>query len=202
MARIVEVGSICRISTPCRSTTRTVTRPIAFGTIDRTATGTSTGNQFAHYSEAGLTLGRGRARIQPFTGLQYIYLNQNGYTETGAGSVNLAVGNQNVSSVRGSFGCRVYQEYAWNAISLIPVAQARYQRELGDGTQLVTSSFSGAPTTSFVTAGNTLGRNFGLFGLGSNAVLGPRTALYGGYELQVANGYAAHMGSASFQYRW
>ena len=116
--------------------------------------------------------------------------------------MNLTVGNQNVNSARGSVGCRVYQAYAWNGISLIPVGHARYQREWGDGTHLITSSLSGTPTTSFVTAGNFLGRNFGLFGLGTNAVLGPRTALYGGYELQVANGYAAHMGSASFQYRW
>jgi len=33
-------------------------------------------------------------------------------------------------------------------------------------------------------------------------MLGPRTSLYGGYDLQIASGYAAHMGSASFQYRW
>ena len=152
----------------------TVTRPIDFGTIDRTATGTSSGNQYAHYSEAGLTLGSGTTRFQPFSGLQYIYLNQQGYNETGAGSVNLAVGNQNVNSVRGSVGCRIYQEYGWKTVQLIPVAQARYQREWADGTQLITSSFAGAPTASFVTAGNTLGRNFGLFGLGSNAVLSPR----------------------------
>lgn len=41
--------------------------------------------------------------------------------------MNLAVGNQNVSSVRGSVGCRVYQQYVWKTISLIPVAQARYR---------------------------------------------------------------------------
>jgi outer membrane autotransporter protein len=180
----------------------TVTRPINFGTIARTATGTSSGTQFAHYGEAGLTLGSGTTRIQPFSGLQYIYLRQQGYNETGAGSVNLAVGSQNVSSIRGSLGCRVYQEYSWKNVRLIPVAQARYQREWGDGTQLITSSFTGAPTASFVTAGNTLGRNFGLFGLGSNAVLSPRASLYAGYDLQVASGYLAHMGSASFQYRW
>jgi outer membrane lipase/esterase len=180
----------------------TVTRPIDFGTIDRTATGTSLGNQYAHYSEAGLTLGSGTTRFQPFTGLQYIYLHQQGYNESGAGSVNLAVGNQNVNSVRGSVGCRVYQEYSWKTVRLIPVAQARYQHEWADGTQLITSSFSGAPTASFVTAGNTLGRNFGLFGLGSNAVLSPRASLYAGYDLQVASGYLAHMGSANFQYRW
>jgi outer membrane autotransporter protein len=179
-----------------------VTRPINFGTIARTATGNSTGSQYAHYSEAGLTLGRGTTRFQPFSGLQYIYLNQRGYNETGAGSMNLAVANQNVNSVRGSVGCRIYQEYSWKTVQLIPVAQARYQREWADGTQLITSSFSGAPTASFVTAGNTLGRNFGLFGLGSNAVFSPRASFYGGYDLQVASGYLAHMGSASFQYRW
>ncbi len=80
-----------------------VTRPIDFGTINRTATGNSYGNQWAHYSEAGMSLGSGRTMLQPFAGLQYIYLAQGGYSETGAGSLDLSTSNQYVNSVRGNF---------------------------------------------------------------------------------------------------
>ena len=56
-------------------------------------------------------------------------------------------------------------------IRFIPSISARYQREWGNGTQLISSSFAGAPTVGFATAGNNLGRDFGLFSLGTTAML-------------------------------
>jgi outer membrane autotransporter protein len=85
---------------------------------------------------------------------------------------------------------------------VIPLAAARYQREWGSGTQLISSSFAGAPTVSFNTAGNSLGRDFGLFTLGANAILSDRSSLYGAVDSQVSQNYTAVMGSGGFQYRW
>ncbi|HEY4312292.1 MAG TPA: autotransporter outer membrane beta-barrel domain-containing protein, partial [Pirellulales bacterium] len=179
-----------------------VTRPIDFASVTRVANGASSGNQYAHYSEAGLTFGNGRLRLQPFTGLQYIYLDQHGYNETGADSVDLMTSGQYVNSVRGNFGGRVYSERIWRGIRVIPSASARYQREWGNGTQLISSSFAGAPTSSFVTAGNFLGRNFGLFTLSSTALLSERTSIFAALDSQVSQNYYAVIGSGGFQYRW
>jgi outer membrane autotransporter protein len=99
-------------------------------------------------------------------------------------------------------GARVFNDFVWNGLRFVPMAQGRWQRECGDGTHLVTSSFAGAPAVAFNTAGNTLGRDFGLFTLGSTMILNPRTSLYGGYDLQVASRYTANMGSAGLQVRW
>jgi uncharacterized protein with beta-barrel porin domain len=179
-----------------------VTRPVDFGAIDRTARGASFGNQWAHYTETGLTLGSGRMRLQPFTGLQYIYLDQRGYSETGAGSLDLTTSSQHVNSVRGAFGGRIYSETIWHGVCVIPAASARYQHEWGSGAQLISSSFAGAPTTSFVTTGNYLGRDFGLFTLGATALLSERASLYGSVDNQVSANYNAVLGSGGFQYRW
>jgi subtilase-type serine protease len=179
-----------------------VNRAINFGTIQRTANGSSFGNQWAHYTEAGVTLGSGRYKFQPFTGLQYIYLNQQGYSETGAGSLDLTTSGQTVSSVRGNFGGRISAESQWNQVRFISTASARYQREFGDGTQLISSSFAGTPTTSFVTAGNNLGRDFGLFSLGGTALLTQRSSIFGSVDTQVAPHYNAVMGSLAYQYCW
>jgi autotransporter-associated beta strand protein len=179
-----------------------VTRPIDFASISRTATGVSYGNQWAHYTEAGVTLGSGRLMLQPFTGVQYIYLDQHGYSETGAGSLNLSTSGQHVNSVRGNFGGRLYSETTWRGLRVIPSISARYQHEWGNGTQLISSSFAGAPTTSFVTAGNYLGRDFGLFTLGATAFLSERSSLYGAVDTQVSSNYNAVIGSGGFQYRW
>ncbi len=179
-----------------------VTRDIQFGGISRTATGASSGNQWAHYTECGYTLGRGATRLQPLMGLQYIYLDQGGYTETGAGSLNLTTSSQYVNSVRGNFGGRVYREVNWRGVRTIPVASAVYQREWGTGTDVISSSFSGAPTTTFATAGNYLGRDFGLFTLGTNAYLSERASLYGSVNSQVSAYSTAVFGAGGFLYRW
>jgi uncharacterized protein with beta-barrel porin domain len=178
------------------------TRPIDFAGVSRTATGISSSNQWAHYTEAGLTLGNGSLRLQPFTGVQYIYLDQHGYSETGAGSLNLTTSGQHVNSVRGNFGARLYSERVWRGLRVIPSISARYQHEWGNGTQLISSSFAGAPTTSFVTAGNYLGRDFGLFTLSSTALLSEQASLYGALDCQVSSNYNAVIGSGGFQYRW
>jgi uncharacterized protein with beta-barrel porin domain len=179
----------------------TTNRAINF-TTPLTAHSSYAGNQFVKYAEIGTMYQIGRTRVMPLMAVQYIYLDQSGFSETGAGVFNLSVGHQTTNSIRPMLGGRVFQEYYWHGLRWIPTAQGRWQRECGDGTHLVTSSFAGAPTVAFNTAGNTLGRDFGLFSLGTNVILNSRTSLYGGYDLQVASRYAANMGTAGFQYRW
>jgi uncharacterized protein with beta-barrel porin domain len=178
------------------------TRQIGTGRAVLTAKGNTYSNQWAHYTELGGTCGSRYAGLQPFVGIQYIYLDQRAFTETGAGAANLNVSSQYTNSVRGSVGSRVFCTRRYGSVLVMPVASARYQREWGDGTRLITSSFAGAPTVAFNTAGNDLGRDFGLFGLGTNIILNPRTSLYAGYDLQVAQRYTANMGSGGLQYRW
>ncbi len=59
-----------------------------------------------------------------------------------------------------------------------------------------------APTVSFVTAGNYLGRDFGLFTLSTTAYLSERSSLFAAVDSQFANNYNAVIGSGGFQYRW
>jgi outer membrane autotransporter protein len=179
-----------------------VTRPLDVGNIQKTASGSSSGNQWAHYTEGGLTYEIDEFRVQPFLGFQYMYLNQQGYTESGAGSLDLTTGSQIINSVRNSIGARVYHETMWGQTLVIPSLSARYQHEWGNGTQLISSSFSGAPTLQFTTAGNHTGRDFGLFTLGATAYLTPRFNLYGSVDTQVALNYSAIIGSGGIQYSW
>jgi autotransporter-associated beta strand protein len=177
-------------------------RPMTFGTIQQTASGSSTANQWAHYTEAGLTMEVDEFRFQPFIGVQYMYLDQAGFTESGAGSLDMTTSQQIINSVRNSFGGRVYCETTWGNVVVIPALSARYQHEWGNGTQLVSSAFSGAPTSQFVISGNHTGRDFGLFTLSTMAYLTPRLNLFGAIDTQVATGYSAVIGSGGLQYSW
>ena len=177
-------------------------RPINFGSVNTTASGKSSGNQWAHYTEAGTTMSFDDVKLQPFMGLQYMYLDQRGYTETGAGSLNLTTDNQIVNSLRQSFGARLSRETMWGSMLVIPTLAARYQHEFGNGTQLLTSSFSGAPTVQFATSGAQTGRNFGLFTLGATAYISDQFSIYGSVDTQIASQYTAIIGSGGLQYSW
>ena len=141
-------------------------------------------------------------RLQPFAGVQYMYLDQRGYNESGAGGLDLMTSSQIINSVRSSFGGRLYHETTWGGILVVPSLAARYQHEWGNGTQLITSSFSGAPTAQFVVSGNHTGRDFGLFTLGATANVTDRFSLYGTIDTQVASGYTALIGAGGLQYQW
>ncbi|WP_010584395.1 autotransporter outer membrane beta-barrel domain-containing protein [Schlesneria paludicola] len=179
-----------------------VTRPINFGNVSQTATGSMNGNRWSHYTEAGMTFEADEIRIQPFIGLQYMYLDQGGMTESGAGTLNLSTDHQSISSVRNNFGVRAYQEATWGNTLVIPSISASYQHEWGNGTQLVTSSLAGAPTVQFTTAGTKVGRDFGLFTLGGTAFLTDNLSVYGLVDAQVASNYFAVIGSGGVQYAW
>ena len=177
-------------------------RPLDLGPIQQTASGTSSGNQWAHYTEGGVTYDLDEFKAQPFLGLQYMYLDQQGATESGAGSFNLTTGHQIVNSVRTSFGGRVYHETTIGRVLVVPSLSARYQHEWGNGTQLISSSFSGAPTLQFVTSGSQIGRDFGLFTLGATAYMTTNFSVYGSVDAQVATNYAAVIGAGGLQYSW
>ena len=179
-----------------------VTRPIDDGTIVRTATGNSNGNQWSHYSEGGATFEFDELRIQPFLGLQYMYLDQGGYSESGAGSLDLSTSSQTVNSLRNAIGARVYHEAMWGNVLVIPSLSARYQHEWGNGTQLISSSFSGAPTAQFVTSGNHTGRDFGLVTLSATAYVTDRFSVYAMVDTQFASSLFALIGSGGIQYSW
>jgi len=167
-----------------------------------TATGNSHGNQWSHYTEAGVTLGEGSIRMQPFAGLQYIYLDQGGFTESGAGNLNMTTNSQIVNSTRGNLGLRLSHDLCVGGIRVVPMLGARYQREWGDGTQLLSSSFQGAPTLIYSTTGGKTGRDFGMFTIGGTAFLTNHCSLYGSVDSQVASYYTAVIGSGGFQLAW
>jgi len=83
------------------------TRFIQFDGINETARGNFSGWQGYGYLERGVSFRRASATLQPYAALQYIYLRQNNYTETGAGVLNLDVSGIDANSLRSLVGARV-----------------------------------------------------------------------------------------------
>jgi len=167
-----------------------------------TARGDFEGYQIASYVESGLTRRWGAWNWQPSLGLQYIHLNQNGFTETGAGGAGLTVGSVGENSCRGSVGLRFARPTPVGPIIVVPTLQARYAYEFCDVDRLVTANFAGVVGSTFTTAGNQLGRNFGQFGLGLNTALTNRVGSFLGYDLVTADRAVSHSGNTGLQIVW
>ena len=109
---------------------------------------------------------------------------------------------ETVNSIRSSLGVRYTTELSQGSVRYVPQAAARYQHEFGNGTQLLTSSFQGAPAIAYATAAANTGNDFGLFTLGGTAILSDRHTLYANVDAQIAANYRAIIGSAGFQFSW
>ena len=125
-------------------------RSIAFGTIDRTASADPGSGQFT----AGLNLGKdfevGKFTLGPIVGAQYTYAGIGSFTESGAESLDLSLGQQNANSLRSTLGGRI--AYTWNLnqkIALIPEVRMFWQHEFLNNPRTINASLDGGSGPSF-----------------------------------------------------
>jgi outer membrane autotransporter protein len=145
-------------------------RSINFNGIGRTATGSSTGNQFNLYGEAGYDLKLRQFILTPAATLAYSALWLGGFSEQHAGALNLHVGPQNASSVQTGVGGRITVPLKLGSITLVPQAYAFYQHEFANGSRGLNASLSQGGST-FTWQTNAAGQNFALVGASLTAGL-------------------------------
>jgi outer membrane autotransporter protein len=125
-------------------------RSIEFSTIDRTASADPNSAQFT----AGINLGKdfevGKFTLGPIIGAQYTYAGIGSFTESGAESLDLSLGQQNANSLRSTLGGRV--AYTWNLnqkIALIPEVRMFWQHEFLNNARNINASLDGGNGASF-----------------------------------------------------
>jgi autotransporter-associated beta strand protein len=176
------------------------TRQIPF--FGLTANGDYDGQQFVAYGEKGLNLCFGGLRVQPLVGLQYIALQRDAFTETGAGPFNLVVAEDHVNSLRLSAGGRIAPELPPGFFgAIIPEFRGRWVHELMDDDQTLSAAFAGGGNNFAVTSAE-LGRNFGMLGAGITAQLSPMVNLYLDYDYTFSSSLEAHAGSGGLEFLW
>lgn len=172
-------------------------RDLNFGTTLASAEGDHDGREYSAYLEGRYTLdlavgGPGRLELVPMAGLQALRLETDGYTETGAGPLNLSVASDRVTSLRSSLGLSVaYPLSLTDGTVLRPEARARWSHEFGDTDTVVDASFAAAPGPSFRIGSGELGRDAALLGLGLEAQLSPQVSLSAAWDGQFQDGYSA-----------
>ena len=163
-----------------------------------------TGNQIGANGEAGLKLEAGIFRIQPLVGLQYLYLCQQGFQESG-GAAGLDVARSRANSLRASVGARVLIDQ-WdgpNGSVWTPFSHARFVSDLLDNDRTINASFNGSPVGgAFTTQGTRIGQNYGIFGEGLEVRVNQAWSLFGGADVMLGDRITIATGSLAAMCYW
>ena len=178
-------------------------RTMVFGNINSTATGNYSGWNPSIYLEEGMRFQLGRTIVQPYGALQYIYVRQNSFTESGAGSLDQTVGGINTHALRGLLGSRLAQ--AWQTPGgtwFVPELRAAWMHEFLEPSSTLNAVFAPVGGGSFAAQGLNFGRDWAVLGGGTQYVLNQNVSLFANYDLQFNVRQAWNAGSGGVQFAW
>lgn len=128
------------------------TRYVEIPGLQRTATSSAGVWGATLGGEGGLNLRIGEdAVLQPYLGLEYGYYTRDGYTESGAGALDLTVSSQDANRLQPTCGARAMQTLVVGKDRLTPFVGAAFvaQVPLGSWSETATNGFSGAQVFTF-----------------------------------------------------
>jgi outer membrane autotransporter protein len=175
-------------------------RDIDFGGLSRSAKSSTSGNQFNAYGEAGYDLKAKSLVVTPMVSLAYSSLWVNGFTEGGAGALDLKVDPQQADSLQTGVGAKVGTVLQRNSVKVVPQIYATYQHEFSNNSRNINASLSqGSNTFAFQT--DQSGKNFALLGARVNIFPKNNFSLQIDYNAEVGRDkYTSHTVSAGV--RW
>jgi outer membrane autotransporter protein len=179
-----------------------LTRTISIsGLQPRTAQASTGANQFMGQIETGYKLAvpvPATASITPFFRLAGSTTRQNGFTESGAQSLDLTVAPQTTNSLRTTLGADLAAEIRKVAVDL----RLGWQHENADTARPMTASFAGAPGQAFTVYGATPQRDSAVLGLAARTHVADATELYARYDGEVGGGSDNHAFTAGLKMMW
>ncbi|MEO1783452.1 autotransporter domain-containing protein [Thermodesulfobium sp. 4217-1] len=175
-------------------------RQISF--INRTASGSTTGNMLNSYGEAGYNLRVGNVVITPMASLSYSSIWINGFDETGANSLDLQVGSQHAESLQFSPGVRLDSTVKYGKALVKYQLYANYAHEFANDSRNINASLAqvGIP---FNFQSQQLGRDFGIIGANINVYSGKNFSVHLDSNTEIGrNNYSASMVDAKLSFKF
>ncbi|MFZ5779657.1 MAG: autotransporter outer membrane beta-barrel domain-containing protein, partial [Pseudomonadota bacterium] len=176
------------------------------GLQPRTALGQTGASQWYGQLEAGYRFEIGTAAnafVTPFARLQGYTGTQNGFTESGAQSLDLTVAQQTTSSLRSVLGAQLggSVDLGWRERLALQL-RLGWSHEYADVSRPVTATLAGAPAMPFTTYGISPQRDGAIVGFAANTAVAEATNLYLRYEGLVAGQDSAHALTAGVRMIW
>ena len=183
-----------------------MTRQIIFPGLYRTAYGQAAANQFFGQLETGYRVelgGLAEAFLTPFARLQGVTNTQNGFSESGASSLDLNIAQQTTNSLRTVFGAQLGGgiDAGWRD-KLNLVFRLGWSHEFADTSRPVSASFVGAPALGFTTLGAAAPRDGAVIGFTANTAVASATSIYFRYDGDIDGGTTSHVLSAGLRMTW
>ena len=177
-------------------------RSIQFSTIDRTASANPNSGQFSAALNLGKDFELGKFTLGPIAGAQYTYAGIGGFTESGADSLDLALGQQNANSLRSNLGARLAYEWAVSkSLTFIPEVRGFWMHEFLNNPRNINSSLDGGNGPSFGYETTSPYRNSAFGGVGLSARIGDRWTASAFYNVNFgASGYTNNFISTSLNF--
>ena len=167
-------------------------RYVTVGALARKASADFDSRNLSLYAETAYGIKRAGYVLQPIAAISYVGTRTDGFTETGAGALNLQVAGQNTDSTRSLFGART--KYDFDQIKL--QVQALWAHEFGNVNAPITASFSGAPAAgTFQISGVELRRDSLVLGLDATGEIRKGVKLFASAQ---AEGNSSQLGFAVF----
>ncbi|MDE2038812.1 MAG: autotransporter domain-containing protein [Elusimicrobia bacterium] len=147
-----------------------VTRNINFPGIARTATSSPGGLEVNADSQFGYDVSAGRYTVSPFVGLAFDEVRVGHYTESGAGALDLSVGQQKADSLRTTAGMKLSPRSKAGA-RWRPYLSLAWQRELRNPVRSIDAQLDSGAGSAFASQTAPASANAALLGLGLTAML-------------------------------
>jgi len=158
------------------------------------------------YNELGVELKSKHFSLQPFAGLNYVYLRENGGTEnrTFAQYTALETDASNFNALRTHLGGRISGTLnRGRVVSFAELRAAWIHELLHDTAPIVDARFGAAANNAaFAVVGADMGRDWCWLGTGLSWQLARRVGFYTDYDLLVNACHTIHIGSGGLTFAW
>ena len=159
-------------------------RDIVIPGVNRTATGSPSGDQFGGDLDGGYEFHRGNWTFGPSAGLTYVNLGIDSFSESGASAADLSVNNQSADSLRSRLGGTLRYDAKMGTVVITPHLSAFWQHEFLDGSNAITSQFEGLPAGTFAVQTTNADSDTALLGVGVDAQVTNNLTLFIDYQTE------------------
>ncbi|NOQ42365.1 MAG: autotransporter domain-containing protein, partial [Desulfuromusa sp.] len=126
-------------------------RQIVFGELSERAVSDHQGDLFSSYTEVGYNFEMNKWIVQPFAALQYSYLDEESFRETGDGGANLSVDGRKTDALVSDLGLRFNRPFGTNGLVYIPEVSVAWRHNFNIDDRLISAAFEDSPDVSFAT---------------------------------------------------
>ena len=150
----------------------------------------------------GYLISRDSVVLEPFGRLQYVKLDEDSFTESGAGDINQRISSRDTDSLTSEIGMRVSRSFPHAGGRLTTDASVAWLHDFDIDDRTITTSYTGAPTSSFSVPGQDVESNAVTLGLGVAFETSKRVSTSLNYNGEFRDGFSAHGIIGRISYRF